>query len=223
MSKTYTPREAAIMVLKKAEELFALEKARVDEGKDKYTKAYNRAERNNRTRTTTISREPAGADKFFHEKKPEVSVDVRHGRAGSKMGSAYMPGSQTKTVPGHEDAGPITHGSKVVGTPAKTPNTPNSRFKSSPAVGKSEEDVSIPMKGHIKLARFVGRMDAKRGKPIEKAADPLNPIAGDRMKRGAGYKERGDEVGHKIAVEGAKDSHKERLQGIKEAPKPKLP
>lgn len=57
---------------------------------------------------------------------------------------------------------------------------------------------------------------------LAKAEDPLNPIAGERIKRAAGYKERGDEVGNKIAMDGAKDSHKERLEGIKSQPKPNL-
>ena len=58
---------------------------------------------------------------------------------------------------------------------------------------------------------------------LMKAGDALSSIAGDRIKRSVGYKERGDKVGHTIAVEGAKDSHKERLQEIKDAPKPNLP
>lgn len=60
------------------------------------------------------------------------------------------------------------------------------------------------------------------GTKVEKAGDPLSTIAGDRIKRGAGYKERGDKLGHKIAVEGAKESHQERLAGIKAQPKPNL-
>jgi hypothetical protein len=55
-----------------------------------------------------------------------------------------------------------------------------------------------------------------------KGEDPLSSVAGDRMKRAGGYKERGDKLSEKIAKEGAKDSHKERLEGIKNAPKPKL-
>ena len=47
-------------------------------------------------------------------------------------------------------------------------------------------------------------------------------MAGDRIKRAQGYKERDDKLSNKIAIEGAKDSHKERLQGIKNAPKPNL-
>jgi hypothetical protein len=57
---------------------------------------------------------------------------------------------------------------------------------------------------------------------IEKAEDPLTSVAGARIKRAAGYKEQGDTMGQKIAMEGAKDSHKDRLRGIKEAPKPNL-
>jgi len=63
-----------------------------------------------------------------------------------------------------------------------------------------------------------GSIKAKMGK----AEDPLNSIAGDRVKRGVGYKANGNELNHKIAMEGAKDSHKERLEGIKNAPRPKL-
>lgn len=52
--------------------------------------------------------------------------------------------------------------------------------------------------------------------------DPLSSTAGDRMKRGAGYKERGDQANYKIAIEGAKESHKERLADVKASPKPNL-
>ena len=82
-----------------------------------------------------------------------------------------------------------------------------------------------PMKGHIKLAKFVGRMEHKKGekaKEMDKGEDPLSSVAGDRMKRAEGYKERGDKANQEIAVAGAKDAHKERLQNIQQAPKPKL-
>lgn len=60
-------------------------------------------------------------------------------------------------------------------------------------------------------------------KKMKKFEDPLkSTVAGDRIKRAAGYKERGDKLSHTIAMEGAKEAHKEKLSNIKAAPKPKL-
>lgn len=60
------------------------------------------------------------------------------------------------------------------------------------------------------------------GAALQKEDLLANPVAPNRMKRAADYKKRGDKVGHKIAVEGAKESHKEKLTAIKAQPKPKL-
>ncbi len=63
----------------------------------------------------------------------------------------------------------------------------------------------------------------KQIKPnLDKSEDPLTSVAGDRAKRAVGYKEGGDTLSHKIASEGSKEAHKERLAGIKTAPKPNL-
>ncbi len=229
MSKKYTPREAAIMVLQKAEELYKLStlaKARVDEGKNPQTKAWDRSARNDRTGTnTTTWKEPPGPIGKILGKPDKETTQVHQktheavGNQDYRRGSQATPGHAPKTSP-LESGGTVTSARKVVGTPSRTPDYPKSSFKYSNAVGKSEE---APMKGHIKLAKFVGRMEAKRGKPMDKAEDPLTSVAGDRMKRAAGYKESGDKLSNKIANEGAKESHEKRLQGIKEAPKPKLP
>lgn len=47
-------------------------------------------------------------------------------------------------------------------------------------------------------------------------------VAQRRQSRAAGYKQHGDMVNHKIAIDGAKEAHKEQLSALKQQPKPNL-
>jgi hypothetical protein len=65
----------------------------------------------------------------------------------------------------------------------------------------------------------MGQPDAEMNK-----ADMLHDnVAQRRQGRAAGYASRGDTKNHEIAIEGAKESHKEQLSDLKKQPKPNLP
>lgn len=99
----------------------------------------------------------------------------------------------------------------------------------------SEEAAPSHTKGHIKLAKFVGRMDHKRGKPLDKgetghekgvhtkgnitAGNPGTSHAGDKIAETSYLSPRGSEG----AVGQAKEQHKQVLGEMKQMPKPKLP
>jgi hypothetical protein len=109
--------------------------------------------------------------------------------------------------------------------------TPHDEKKWSEAKQASGKETDKDSKGYWKLANFIFHK-MKKSQGIEKAeefmnslvkSDPLSSIAGDRAKRAETYKQRGDTQNLKIAQSGMKDSHKERVQSIKEMPKPNLP
>jgi len=194
MSKQFTPAEVAVMVLKKAEELYKASPL----AKGDWNKIHNKLEKEG------YSKEEAdkidGSIKAKVEGKKEVKKD--------EMGDA-------------------------------------------PAMEMSEE---APMKGHIKLAKFCGRMEHKRGqKEMDKSAEDPSKMSGKTgMVRGTtesnlnqtGVNQLGNkgssggisEAGSKIrdaahsspkqaagAIAGAKDIHKETLNQIHQMTKPKLP
>ena len=240
--KKYSPREAAIAVLKKAEELYSLSKAKVDEGKSDQEKAWARSGRNDRhsTETTTWEKPPSAIGKVFGQKPSVETQEFSKPHAAAARGSNMRIG--TAATPGHGpktastgDGGTVTSSRKVVGTPQKSPNIPNSRFKSSDAIGKSEE---APMKGHIKLAKFVGRMEAKRGKPLDKGETGhekgINSAANFQVNRPgvshAGISARSVNINESKGGgqdwqgrNEAKDRQKKVLGEMKAMPKPKLP
>jgi len=95
------------------------------------------------------------------------------------------------------------------------------RNQSNPKSSDSSKETSKVRAKQIAEKNLKRLKDAPKP-DLGKGEDPLNPIAGNRIKRASGYKQQGDKLGHTIAMEGAKDAHKERLQSIKSAPKPKL-
>lgn len=94
---------------------------------------------------------------------------------------------------------------------------------------QAENNNAETMPGSLKLAKFLGHMEAKRklkaGAPMDKGEDPLSADhpAPKRAARAADYKERGDMKSHEIAMEGLKEAHKDKAEAIKAQPKPKLP
>lgn len=178
--KKFTPQEAALAVLKKAEELYKASTL----AKGDWAKIHSKLKREGYSEES--------ADKIDGAIKAKVQKSDEEGHNPDEKADAALGEKVEQEVQDHEE---------------------------------NNSDPSHE-KGHIKLAKFVGSMQAKRGtrpgKEMDKAEDPLSSVAGDRMKRAEGYKKQGDTMSNKIAVEGAKDSHKERLAGIQAAPKPKL-
>lgn len=101
----------------------------------------------------------------------------------NKAKEMYKESTLAKAITGHEKgvhlpiADPRRQGTSVMGTHVRSPNPDGKSSKDMaqihskvtnremkqippPDLGKSE---AAPMKGHIKLAKFIGRMESKRG------------------------------------------------------------
>lgn len=158
--KKYTPREAAIQVLQKAEELYRvsslskaeipLEKAKMDESLTSSAKVRARTQRNSRTETTTTP--PSLMGKLMG-KKPEVTKE---------SSSAKHPGhvdTRRDDLSGHKVGG--SPGSKVVGTPAATQHkmfVPSSKDRLAhklTQVGKSEDQANPDAQADAQLGEKV--------------------------------------------------------------------
>jgi len=100
---------------------------------------------------------------------------------------------------------------------------PEYQFKDKVSKELKKEKASHMAKSgmHTVVYQPLGKSETEEN-DLMKAEDALSSVAGDRIKRAAGYKDKGDKLGHKIAMEGAKESHQKRLKDIKEAPKPDL-
>lgn len=115
-----------------------LEKALIDEGKTPHQKARSRAQRNDRTVTTTSTFHPGKIGKLLG-KKPDVRVNERSHSAGSPFVTASMPGHAPQ---GNERS---THTKKIVGTPAKS-------------MTKTEDHIHGLPKGHPSLGEHKGHI-----------------------------------------------------------------
>lgn len=89
------------------------------------------------------------------------------------------------------------------------------------SIAKKEE---IAVEDLKKSAEYVSGMHkVEYFEPMNKADMLHDNVAQRRQERAKGYKAHGDHNSHKIAIEGAKESHKELLGQIKDQPKPNLP
>jgi hypothetical protein len=186
--KKFTPAEAAIAVLKKAEEMYKNSTL----AKGDWAKIHS---------------------KLKKEGYSEKSADKIDGAIKAKMGKSEDPMKKMGMSEQNPDAKADADLGEKVEQDVQQHEATN-------------QDPKHHEKGSYKLAKFMGKMEMKKGskaKEMDKGEDPLNPIAGDRAKRAVGYGKSGDGIGEMIAKEGSKDAHKERLEGIKAQPKPKLP
>jgi len=108
------------------------------------------------------------------------------------------------------------------------PAAPNDKVNGNPAPGalpqNQEKYAAEGLKGHLKLAKFVGRMEEKRksiSAPMDKG-EGVNRNAGAPLHRKVAYDKAGDKVSSQIAAEGAKENHVKKLAEMKAAPKPDL-
>lgn len=206
--KLFSAKEAAQAVLAKASEL----------AKGEWKKIHDKLEREGYSKES--------ADKIDGAIKAKVEK--------SEDGMKAAP-STDKNAPG-EKAQDTPEGVKASPNPA----APNDKVNGNPAPGafpqNEEKYAAEGLKGHLKLAKFVGRMEEKRkAKTVVSAAAPAPAAAplgkGEGVDRDAGaplhrkvaYDKKGDQLNSKIAAEGAKDNHVKKLAEIKAAPKPKLP
>lgn len=201
-NKKISPREAAILVLKKAEELYKASTL----AKGDWAKIHSKLKR---------------------EGYSEESADKIDGAIKAKMGKSEDLKKDAPMPSPTPSPAPMPTINQQIGNP----------------FGKAEGG-EAPMKGHIKLAKFMGAMEAKRGQRpgsmdkgepdrgketgYEKgvntkgnfhAGKPGQSHAGDKIEETSYLSPKGSQA----AVQQAKGQHKQVLSDMKAMPKPKLP
>jgi len=141
-------------------------------------------------------------------KQPDGKFNVRHSGRPAGIGSTKEPFSTMA------EAG--AHAKKYMGS--------LSQGKSAPAHIHDRASPQMPkMDKAMTAGSGMGAPQTLTGGAALAKEDILaNPVPGNRIKRAAAHKARGDSLSHKIAIEGAKEAHKEKLQSIKSQPKPNL-
>ena len=222
MTKKYTPKEAAIAILKKAEELYG---------------------------ASTLAKAETGQEKGVHTQNKTFAPNSGVSQAGGPQYRKQSYSADSKEAKMANDASKDKH-KEVLGEmkAMPKPNIPE-------PMGKAE----APMKGHMKLARFVGRMDAKKeqkAKEIDKSQDVSTEPSGyqrsvgvsqvsgvhtggsgskagglarsgkshiDHAKSGNASNSKVSAAVGKDSLNQSKDDHKQVLGQMKAMPKPKLP
>ncbi len=163
--KKFTPREAAIEVLKKAEELYKNSNL----AKGDWAKIHNKLEREGYSKES--------ADKIDGAIKAKVDAKKMH-KEEPAPAPAPSPSAASKIAAGYGNATGSAGISNAMGNLMGKSDAEghNPDEKADADLGeKVEQDVKeheehnedpgheMPMKGHIKLAKFMGRMEHKRG------------------------------------------------------------
>ena len=203
--KKYSPHEAALMVLAKAQELYKSSNL----AKGEWNKIHSKLEREGYSKES--------ADKIDGAIK--AKVEGKKLKKDEGMVSDMPMGMSEKNPDEKADA---KLGEKVE--------------REVEAHEEGNEDPKHEMKGHIKLAKFMGAMEAKRGKrPGMKEMDKaetghekgihtaVDPYPHNRIKKLAGMSEAGTLATGLFDQKPAKEAHKKVLGEMKEMPKPKLP
>jgi hypothetical protein len=198
-TKIFTPREAALQVLKKAEELYKSSSL----AKGDWAKIHSKLKREGYSEES--------ADKIDGAIKAKMNKSDEQGNNPDEKADADLGEKVEQDVQQHEES------------------------NEDPAHAKPE------MKGHIKLAKFMGRMEHKKGqksKEMDKAETGhekgVHTAIGGTDKAGAGMSNAGadaragtqnarinDSSGR--AMNSAKSQHKQVLDQIHQMTKPKLP
>jgi len=207
--KKFTPQEAAVLVLKKAEELYKSSSL----AKGDWAKIHSKLKREGYSEES--------ADKIDGAIKAKMNKSDEQGNNPDAAADAKLGEQVEQDVQQHEES------------------------NSDPAHGQKE------MKGHIKLAKFVGRMEHKKG--LAKAEEDASKMSGKtgmvrattesnqnqvgvnqtgNNGRSGGMSEAGNLVrnaAHSMpkraaeAIGRAKQIHSDTLGSLKAQPKPKLP
>jgi hypothetical protein len=154
-------------------------------------------------------------------------------------GVAGLSQAGNKAGPWHGSQGPIAGSGPVdkQGAVAEHTRVIGEMKQIKPNIPEPMGKTEAPMKGHIKLAKFVGRMEAKRGKPVDKAETGhekgVHVSSDDLASKQQGISEtginaradamrtHGNSSGY--AKNKAVAGHKQVLDEMKAMPKPKLP
>lgn len=216
--KIYSPKEAALMVLAKAQELYKL--SSLSKSEDLKKGEWNKIH--------------AKLEKEGYSKKSADKID---GAIKAKMGKSELKKD--------EDMG----GGMAMGMSEENPDE-KADAKLGEEVEKEvenheehNEDPKHEMKGHIKLAKFMGRMEHKKSqksKEMDKAETGYEKgVNVQNQQNRPGMSQAGNDVRHAASKKGgamgtssmpasehiadAKNQHKETLAQIHQMSKPKLP
>lgn len=152
----------------------------------------------------------------------------------TKSGKSIMPNAKIHEYHGfssqdHRDAANFHHTAAQAAKDGKTGSHHFNKMKLHMQAGKTAEfrETRLSRAPGLSKALEAGSGMSSPGQLVGGAAlqkeDILsNTVAGDRIKRAATHIHRGDKISHKIAMEGAKQAHKEKLDRLKAAPKPNL-
>lgn len=204
--KLFSAKDAAVAVLKKAEELLkssAMNKALNGDIGAKISAGFNGAMAGGTPPPAPVSKSE-GVQK---QVAPEDSKEER--KEGNNPAPGAFPQNEKKySAELKKDAPAVgaTLGSKI-GYPGAPPTAPIAKEEGAPA--------EAPMKGHIKLAKFMGRMEHKRG-----ATKPTGHEKGVHPQQGQlGMSPAGNlavDASSPHSQEKAKDMHRQVLKETKE-------
>jgi hypothetical protein len=234
--KIYSPKEAALMVLAKAQELYKLSSLSKSED---LKKGYEGFEKVKESAAKSGASDPAAVAAAVGMKKYGKKAFEEHAHEGKKfkkdedMGGGSAMAMSEENPDEKEDAELGEHVEREV-----------------EAHEEGNEDPKHEMKGHIKLAKFMGRMEHKKGekaksmekaetgyeKGVNTAAKGLSSFTHDTERRGTsasagsnlgGVSEAGQAVRNSKAGMASpnhgKNVHRETLAQIHQMSKPKLP
>lgn len=227
--KKISAKDAAIAVLKKAHEM--LEANMLAKASSKHDPLASPVGVHGGVRSNDKGTGMSTAG--FHQRSASGSIAPSVGNAGSKEQHKDWSKEEHKKVLGEIKAAPKPDlgKSEVNTTPpdaVETQRTPPDNYNGNPAPGADPKTLGDGYKGHIKLAKFVGRMEAKRQTRKATNAAPEAPKAPEAPDADNIAKAAEHEKGVHQPVFGAGqsditvDKAKKVLKEIKAAPKPDL-
>ena len=162
--KKYTAKEAAVMVLAKAQELYKTSTL----AKGDWAKIHSKLEREGYSKESADKIDGAIKAKV-NEKKMKKDEDMGDDMAMSEdEDKKEDKGSEAKDSEKNPDAKEDAELGENVESLVENHENDN----------KEAEDKEAQMKGHIKLAKFMGRMEHKKGmKAMDKGDDMMPPQA----------------------------------------------
>jgi hypothetical protein len=179
--KKYSAKEAALAVLKKAEEVIQksqLLKQQADLAKSESDGPVHNPKRSNsawdihdyKGHEIHINKVPhskrSGSAHEMHIKRPGAKyLTDHHVGGGFNSSEAALKHAKYRIDEGMDKPSHFSKSEKDVTPPdhvEKQP-APAENFNGNPAHGAVPQNYTEPYKGHIKLAKFLGRVEAKRG------------------------------------------------------------
>jgi hypothetical protein len=147
--KKYTPKEAALLVLAKAQELYKASTLAKGESEKPMNKKYEGFKEVEESAAKSGASDPGAVAAAIGRKKYGKEAFQHAAAAGKKMGKSDEEGHN-----------PDAKADADLGEKVEQDVKEHEENNADPAH-------EMPMKGHIKLAKFIGRMEHKRGQKIK--------------------------------------------------------